>query len=248
MTRRVALITGGMGGIGTAVCRKLAKSNGNVVVANCLPGYERKEEWLAGMRKDGFDNVYGAEGDVSDFESTAAMVKKIEAQIGPVDILVNNAGVVRDNMLKKMVLSEWMAVINSNLNSVFNVTKNVIDGMSERGWGRVVNMSSVNGQKGQFGQTNYSAAKAGVHGFAKALAQEVIRKGVTVNSVSPGYVETDMVKAIRKDVLDKLIAGIPIGRLARPDEIASLVAFLTSEEAGYITGANIAINGGMYMT
>jgi len=248
MTRRVALITGGMGGIGTAVCRKLAKSNGNVVVANCLPGYAKKEEWLAGMRKDGFDNVFGAEGDVSDFESTAAMVRKIEAQVGPVDILVNNAGVVRDNMLKKMALSEWMAVINSNLNSVFNVTKNVIDGMTERGWGRVVNMSSVNGQKGQFGQTNYSAAKAGVHGFAKALAQEVIRKGVTVNSVSPGYVETDMVKAIRKDVLDKLIAGIPIGRLAQPEEIAALVAFLTSEEAGYITGANIAINGGMYMS
>lgn len=248
MTRRVALITGGMGGIGTAVCRKLARSNGNVVVANCLPGYARKEEWLDAMRKEGLDNVHGAEGDVSDFDSTAAMVRKIEAEIGPVDILVNNAGVVRDNMLKKMALSEWMAVINSNLNGVFNVTKNVIDGMTDRGWGRVVNMSSVNGQKGQFGQTNYSAAKAGVHGFAKALAQEVIRKGVTVNSVSPGYVETDMVKAIRKDVLDKLIAGIPIGRLAQPEEIASLVAFLTSEEAGYITGANIAINGGMYMT
>jgi len=247
MTRRVALITGGMGGIGTAVCRKLAKSNGNVVVANCLPGYDRKEAWLAEMRRDGFDNVHAAEGDVSDFESTAAMVRLIEAQVGPVDILVNNAGIVRDNMLKKMSLSDWMGVINSNLNSVFNVTKNVIDGMSERGWGRVVNMSSVNGQKGQFGQTNYSAAKAGVHGFAKALAQEVIRKGVTVNSVSPGYVETDMVKSIRKDVLDKLIAGIPIGRLAQPEEIASLVAFLTSEEAGYITGANIAINGGMYM-
>jgi acetoacetyl-CoA reductase len=248
MTRRVALVTGGMGGIGTAVCRKLAKSNGNVVVANCLPGYSPKDEWLAQMRKDGYENVHGAEGDVSSFESTAAMVKQIESDIGPVDILVNNAGVVRDNMLKKMALSDWMAVMNSNLNSVFNVTKNVIDGMTERGWGRVVNMSSVNGQKGQFGQTNYSAAKAGVHGFAKALAQEVIRKGVTVNSVSPGYVETDMVKAIRKDVLDKLVAGIPIGRLARPEEIASLVAFLASEEAGYITGANIAINGGMYMT
>ena len=247
MTLRVALITGGMGGIGTAVCRKLAKANGNVVVANCLPGYARKQEWLDAMRNEGLDNIHGAEGDVSDFDSTAAMVRKIEAEIGPVDILVNNAGVVRDNMLKKMVLSEWMAVINSNLNSVFNVTKNVIDGMSDRGWGRVVNMSSVNGQKGQFGQTNYSAAKAGAHGFAKALAQEVIRKGVTVNSVSPGYVETEMVKAIRKDVLDKLIAGIPIGRLAQPEEIASLVAFLTSEEAGYITGANIAINGGMYM-
>ena len=248
MTRRVALITGGMGGIGTAVCKKLAKSNGNVVVANCLPGYPQKDAWLSQMKKEGFDNVYAAEGDVSDFDSTVAMVTKIEAEVGPVDILVNNAGIVRDNMLKKMVLSEWMGVINSNLNSVFNVTKNVIDGMTERGWGRVVNMSSVNGQRGQFGQTNYSAAKAGVHGFAKALAQEVIRKGVTVNSVSPGYVETDMVKSIRKDVLDNLVAGIPIGRLAQPAEIAALVAFLTSEEAGYITGANIAINGGMYMT
>ncbi len=246
MTRRVALVTGGMGGIGTAVCRKLAKSNGNVVVANCLPGYPQKDEWLAQMRKDGFE-VHAAEGDVSDFDSAAAMVKGIEAEVGPVDILVNNAGIVRDNMLKKMALSEWMGVINSNLNSVFNVTKGVIDGMTERGWGRIVNMSSVNGQKGQFGQANYSAAKAGVHGFAKALAQEVIRKGVTVNSVSPGYVETDMVKSIRKDVLDKLVAGIPIGRLAQPAEIAALVAFLTSEEAGYITGANIAINGGMYM-
>jgi acetoacetyl-CoA reductase len=247
MTRRVALVTGGMGGIGTAVCRKLAKANGNVVVANCLPGYPQKEAWLAAMKQEGFE-VHAAEGDVSDFDSTTAMVRRVEAEVGPVDILVNNAGVVRDNMLKKMALSEWMAVINSNLNSVFNVTKNVIDGMTERGWGRVVNMSSVNGQKGQFGQVNYSAAKAGVHGFAKALAQEVIRKGVTVNSVSPGYVETDMVKSIRKDVLDKLVAGIPIGRLAQPAEIAALVAFLTSEEAGYITGANIAINGGMYMT
>ena len=247
MSRRVALITGGMGGIGTAVCRKLASANGNVVVANCLPGYPQKDAWLAAMKKEGLD-VHAAEGDVSDFESTAAMVRRIEAEVGPVDILVNNAGIVRDNMLKKMALSEWMGVINSNLNSVFNVTKNVIDGMTERGWGRVVNMSSVNGQRGQFGQANYSAAKAGVHGFAKALAQEVIRKGVTVNSVSPGYVETDMVKSIRKDVLDKLVAGIPIGRLAQPAEIAALVAFLTSEEAGYITGANIAINGGMYMT
>ncbi len=247
MTQRIALVTGGMGGIGTAVCKKLAKANGNVVVANCLPGYAPRDAWIAQMRSEGFDNVHAAEGDVSDFASTTGMVRKIESDIGPVDILVNNAGIVRDNMLKKASVADWMAVINSNLNSVFNVTKNVIDGMTERGWGRVVNMSSVNGQKGQFGQTNYSAAKAGVHGFAKALAQEVVKKGVTVNSVSPGYVETDMVKSIRKDVLDKLVASIPIGRLARPEEIASLVAFLTSEEAGYITGANIAINGGMYM-
>ncbi len=248
MTKRIALVTGGMGGIGTAVCRKLAKANGNVVVANCLPGYAPQDEWLRQMKKDGFDNVHAAEGDVSDFASTVAMVKKIESEIGPVDILINNAGIVRDNVLKKASEADWSGVINSNLNSVFNVTKNVIDGMTERGWGRVINMSSVNGQRGQFGQTNYSAAKAGVHGFAKALAQEVIRKGVTVNSVSPGYVETPMVKAIRADVLEKLIAGIPIGRLARPEEIASLVAFLASEDAGYITGANIPINGGMYMT
>lgn len=248
MTKRVALVTGGMGGIGTAVCRRLAKANGNVVVANCLPGYAPKDEWLQQMKKDGFDNVHAAEGDVADFASTRAMVGTIESEIGPVDILVNNAGIIRDNVLRKASEEDWLAVINSNLNSVFNVTRNVIEGMTERGWGRVVNMSSVNGQKGQFGQTNYSAAKAGVHGFAKALAQEVIRKGVTVNSVSPGYVDTPMVKAMRQDVLDKLISGIPIGRLAQPEEIASLVAFLASEDAGYITGANIAINGGMYMS
>jgi acetoacetyl-CoA reductase len=248
MTKRVALVTGGMGGIGTAVCRRLARMNDNVVVANCLPGYEKKDEWLAQLRAEGYDNIFAAEGDVSDFDSASGMVRKIESDIGPVDILINSAGIVRDNMLKKMSLSDWMSVISTNLNSAFIVTKQVIDGMTERGWGRIVNLSSVNGQRGQFGQTNYSAAKAGLHGFAKALAQEVVRKGVTVNSVSPGYVETDMVKSIRKDVLEKIVAGIPMGRLAHPEEIAALIAFLASEEAGYITGANIAINGGMYMT
>ena len=248
MSKRVALVTGGMGGIGTAVCRRLARMNDNMVVANCLPGYEKKDEWLAQLRAEGYDNIFAAEGDVADFDSASAMVRKIESDIGPVDILINSAGIVRDNMLKKMSLSEWMAVISTNLNSAFIVTKQVIEGMTERGWGRIVNLSSVNGQRGQFGQTNYSAAKAGLHGFAKALAQEVVRKGVTVNSVSPGYVETDMVKSIRKDVLEKIVAGIPMGRLAHPEEIAALIAFLASEEAGYITGANIAINGGMYMT
>jgi acetoacetyl-CoA reductase len=237
-----------MGGIGTAVCRRLAGANDNVVVANCLPGYEKKDEWLAQQRAEGYDNIFAAEGDVADIESSSGMVRGIESEIGPVDILINAAGIVRDNMLKKMSLADWLAVISTNLNSAFIVTKQVIEGMTERGWGRIVNLSSVNGQRGQFGQTNYSAAKAGLHGFAKALAQEVVRKGVTVNSVSPGYVETDMVKSIRKDVLEKIVAGIPIGRLARPDEIAALIAFLASEEAGYITGANIAINGGMYMT
>ena len=248
MSKRVALVTGGMGGIGTAICRRLARANGNVVAANCLPGYDRKDSWLSTMRGEGFDNVFAVEGDVTDYEAVCKMVRRIESEIGPVDILVNNAGIIRDGVLKKMTPSDWMAVIDTNLNSTFNVTKNVIDGMTERGWGRVVNLSSVNGQKGQFGQTNYSAAKAGIHGFAKALAQEVVRKGVTVNSVSPGYVATDMVKSIRQDVLEKIVAGIPMGRLAHPEEIAALVAFLTSDEAGYITGANIAINGGMYMT
>lgn len=248
MTKRVALVTGGMGGIGTAVCRRLARMNDNMVVANCLPGYEKKDEWLAQLRAEGYDNIFAAEGDVSDFDSASKMVRNIESDMGPVDILINSAGIVRDNMLKKMSFSDWLAVISTNLNSAFIVTKQVIDGMTERGWGRIVNLSSVNGQRGQFGQTNYSAAKAGLHGFAKALAQEVVRKGVTVNSVSPGYVETDMVKSIRKDVLEKIVAGIPMGRLAHPEEIAALIAFLASEEAGYITGANIAINGGMYMT
>ena len=248
MTTRVALVTGGMGGIGSAICARLARANGNQVVANCLPGYDRQDAWLAEMRAEGLCNIHAVEGDVSDFESAAAMVRKVCAEIGPVDVLVNNAGIVRDNLLRKMSLAEWLAVINTNLNSAFNVTRNVIDGMCERGWGRIVNLSSVNGQKGQFGQTNYSAAKAGIHGFAKALAQEVMRKGVTVNSISPGYVETDMVRSIRKDVLDRIVAGIPMGRLAKPAEIAGLIAYLASDEAGYITGTNIAINGGMYMT
>jgi acetoacetyl-CoA reductase len=248
MTRRVALITGGMGGIGTAICRRLASTNGNAVVANCLPGYEHKDAWLDKVRAEGFDNVYAAEGDVANFESVGEMVKRIESDIGPIDILVNNAGIVRDNMLHKMSPGDWIEVINTNLNSAFNVTKHVVDGMCTRGWGRIVNLSSVNGQRGQFGQTNYSAAKAGIHGFAKALAQEVVKKGVTVNSVSPGYVATDMVRSIRKDVLERIVAGIPMGRLADPDEIAGLIAYLSSEEAGYITGANIAINGGMYMS
>jgi acetoacetyl-CoA reductase len=248
MANRVALVTGGMGGIGTAICVRLARVNGNQVVANCLPGYEKKGAWLAAMRGEGFCNIHAVEGDVSDFESAAAMVRRVQSEIGAVDVLVNNAGIVRDNLLRRMTLAEWLAVINTNLNSAFNVTRNVIDGMCERGWGRIVNLSSVNGQKGQFGQTNYSAAKAGIHGFAKALAQEVVRKGVTVNSISPGYVETDMVRSIRKDVLDRIVAGIPMGRLAKPEEIAGLIAYLTSDEAGYITGTNIAINGGMYMT
>jgi len=245
MAKRVALVTGGMGGIGTVICRRLARS-GYRVVANCLPGYERKEEWLGAMRADRMD-VTVAEGNVEDFDDCGAMVARVQAVVGPVDILVNNAGITRDGVFKRMTPADWYAVINTNLNSVFNVTRHVVDSMSERGWGRIINMSSVNALKGQFGQTNYSAAKAGMHGFTKALAQEVVKKGVTVNTVSPGYVMTDMVRAINPEILKQIVAQIPMGRLAEPEEIAGLVAYLVSDEAGYITGANVSINGGLHM-
>jgi acetoacetyl-CoA reductase len=244
-TTRVAFVSGGMGGIGTAICQRLARA-GHTIVAGCLPGYEKKQEWLEHMRAKGF-RVHAAEGDVSDFDSCSEMFYSVRSVVGPVDILVNNAGITRDAVFKRMTEKDWMEVINTNLNSVFNVTRQVIDGMVERSWGRVINISSVNAIKGQFGQTNYSAAKAGMAGFAKALAQEVVRKGVTVNTVSPGYVETDMVMAIRKEVRDQIVAQIPMGRLAKPEEVAAVVAFLASEEAGYITGANISVNGGMHM-
>ena len=245
MTQRIAFVTGGMGGIGTAICRRLA-GNGVKVVAGCLPGYDRKEEWLGVMRTEGFQ-VHAAEGNVDDFDSCAQMFYQIAAVVGPVDILVNNAGITRDGVFKRMSPNDWYSVINTNLNSVFNVTRQVVEGMTDRGWGRIINMSSVNALKGQFGQTNYSAAKAGMHGFTKALAQEVVRKGVTVNTVSPGYVATDMVKAIKPEILQSIIEDIPMGRLAEPQEIAGLVAYLASDEAGYITGSNISINGGLHM-
>ncbi|MDW8469862.1 MAG: beta-ketoacyl-ACP reductase [Burkholderiales bacterium] len=245
VVRRVAFVSGGMGGIGTAICRRLA-AQGHTVVAGCLPGYEKKDEWLAKMRAEGY-RVHAAEGDVSDFESCAEMFYRVRSVVGPVEILVNNAGITRDALFRRMTEEDWVAVINTNLNSVFNVTRQVVDGMMERGWGRIINISSVNAIKGQFGQTNYSAAKAGMLGFAKALAQEVVKKGVTVNTVSPGYVETDMVMAIRPDIRERIIASIPMGRLARPDEVAAVVAFLASEDAGYITGANISVNGGLHM-
>jgi acetoacetyl-CoA reductase len=242
---RIAFVSGGMGGIGTAICRRLAAA-GHTVVAGCLPDYDRKAEWLDAMRREGY-RVHAAEGDVSEFESCAQMFYNVRSVVGPVDILVNNAGITRDAVFKRMTEKDWTAVINTNLNSVFNVTRQVIDGMVERGWGRVVNISSVNAIKGQFGQTNYSAAKAGMAGFSKALAQEVVRKGVTVNTISPGYVETDLVMAIRADVRKQIVDSIPMGRLARPEEVAAVVAFLASEDAGYITGANISVNGGMHM-
>ncbi|MBM3384751.1 MAG: acetoacetyl-CoA reductase [Betaproteobacteria bacterium] len=245
MPRRVVFVSGGMGGIGSAICRRLAAA-GHTIVAGCLPGYERKDEWLGAMRGEGF-RVHAAEGDVADFDSCAGMFYNVRSVVGEVDILVNNAGITRDAIFKRMTERDWSEVISTNLNSVFNVTRQVIDGMVKRGWGRIINISSVNAIKGQFGQTNYSAAKAGMAGFAKALAQEVVTKGVTVNTVSPGYVETDMVMAIRAEVRQRIVDSIPMGRLAKPEEIAAVVAFLASAEAGYITGANISVNGGMHM-
>lgn len=245
MTKRIAYVTGGMGGIGTSICKRLCQ-DGYTVVAGCGPNSPRKDKWLADMRAQGFD-VHASEGNVSDWESTRAAFEKVRNEIGEVDVLVNNAGITRDGQFRKMSKADWDAVIDTNLNSLFNVTKQVIEGMVDRGWGRIINISSVNGQKGQFGQTNYSTAKAGIHGFSMALAQEVATKGVTVNTVSPGYVGTDMVKAIRPDVLEKIVSGIPVKRLAEPDEIASIVAWIASEEGGYATGSDFSINGGLHM-
>ena len=242
---RIAFISGGMGGIGSAICRRLGRQ-GHTVVAGCLPDYDKKAEWLEQMRGEGY-RVHAAEGDVADFQSCSEMFYQVRSVVGPIDILVNNAGITRDSVFKRMTESDWMAVINTNLNSVFNVTRQVIDGMSERGWGRIINISSVNAIKGQFGQTNYSAAKAGMHGFTMALAQEVASKGVTVNTVSPGYIATDMVKAIRQEVLDKIVSGIPVKRLGTPQDIASIVSWVASDESGFATGADFSVNGGLHM-
>jgi len=245
-TPRVALVTGGMGGLGEAICIKLA-ALGYKVVTTHSPGNTKASEWLDAMNKQGYGfRAYPC--DVADYDSAAACAQKVAAEVGPIDVLVNNAGITRDMTFKKMDKVNWDAVIKTNLDSCFNMTKQVCDGMVDRGWGRVINISSVNGQKGAFGQTNYSAAKAGMHGFSKALALEVARKGVTVNTISPGYIGTKMVMAIPKDVLDsKIIPQIPMGRLGKPEEVAGLVAYLASDEAAFLTGANIAINGGQHM-
>ncbi|HEY5764105.1 MAG TPA: 3-ketoacyl-ACP reductase [Rhodocyclaceae bacterium] len=245
MSKKIAYVTGGMGGIGTSICQRLAK-DGFTVVAGCGPNSPRKDKWLAEQKALGFDFV-ASEGNVADWDSTVAAFAKVKAEVGEIDVLVNNAGITKDGVFRKMTPADWKAVIDTNLNSMFNVTKQVIDGMMDRGWGRVINISSMNGQKGQFGQTNYSTAKAGMRGFTMALAQEVAGKGVTVNTVSPGYIGTDMVKAIREDVLQKIVGTIPVKRLGEPAEIASIIAWLASEESGFATGADFSLNGGNYM-
>jgi len=244
--KRVALVTGGMGGLGEAICVKMA-ALGYTVVTTHSPGNTKAKDWLEGMKKQGYA-FHAYPCDVVDWDSCVACVGNVAKDVGPVDVLVNNAGITRDMTFKKMDKANWDAVLRTNLDSCFNMTKQVCDGMVDRGWGRVINISSVNGQKGAFGQVNYSAAKAGVHGFSKALALEVARKGVTVNTISPGYIGTKMVMAIPKEVLDsKIIPQIPVSRLGKPEEIAGLVAYLASDEAAFLTGANIAINGGQHM-
>ena len=244
MSQKVAYVTGGMGGIGTAICQRLAKG-GFKVIAGCGPTRDH-QKWLEEQKALGY-TFYASVGNVADWDSTVEAFTKAKQEHGPIDVLVNNAGITRDRMFLKMTLDDWNAVINTNLTSMFNVTKQVVPDMVERGWGRIIQISSVNGEKGQAGQTNYSAAKAGMHGFTMALAQEMAAKGVTVNTVSPGYIGTDMVRAIRPDVLEKIVATIPVKRLGEPEEIGSIVAWLASEEGGYATGADFSVNGGLHM-
>lgn len=244
--QRVVLVTGGMGGLGETISIKMIDAGYRVAVTYS-PTNTTHAEWVADMKSRGYE-VLAVPCDVADIDSCARAVAEVSERLGPVDVLVNNAGITRDMTFKKMGKVDWDAVMRTNLDSLFNMTKQVADPMVERNWGRIINVSSVNGSKGAFGQTNYSAAKAGVHGFTKALALEVAKKGVTVNTISPGYIGTKMVTAIPKDVLDtKILPYIPVGRLGKPEEVAGLIIYLASEEAAFVTGANIAINGGQHM-
>jgi acetoacetyl-CoA reductase len=244
MTPRIALVTGGTGGIGTAIVKRLADL-GHKVATN-YRNEEKAKAWQEQMKAAGYD-VTLVKGDVGSPEEAEALVREVEAKLGPVDILVNNAGITRDTTFHKMTPQQWSEVINTNLNSVYNMTRPVIEGMRNRKWGRVIQISSINGQKGQYGQANYAAAKAGMHGFTISLAQENARFGITVNTVSPGYIGTDMVMAVPEDVRAKIVAQIPTGRLGSPEEIAYAVAFFIPDEASWITGANLSANGGQYM-
>ncbi|RJG20472.1 acetoacetyl-CoA reductase [Massilia cavernae] len=243
---KVALVTGGMGGLGTAICRRLHAA-GFKVAATYSPSNPTPEAWLAAQRDDGF-RFSAYKVDVSNFGDTEWMMQKLLSDCGRLDVLVNNAGITRDQTLRNMGQAEWAAVIHANLDSVFNMSRQAIEPMMAQQWGRIINISSVNGQKGAYGQVNYAAAKAGMHGFTKALALEMARHGVTVNTVSPGYLNTRMVKQVPQDILEsRILPQIPLGRLGEPEEVAALVAYLASQEAGFVTGANLPINGGQHM-
>ncbi len=245
MAGRLALVTGGNGGIGTAVCRELG-AQGHRVITTCLDAEaEQAPKWQASLQEEGYDVGY-VECDVADYAACQRMAEAVTSEHGEVEILVNLAGITSDAFFHKMSPEDWTSVLNVNLESVFNVTRQFVPGMRDQGFGRIVNVSSVNGQTGQLGQTNYSAAKAGMHGFTMALAKENARKGISVNTVSPGYVKTGMTDAIREDVREQIISQIPVGRLAQPEEVARVIRFLAADESGYITGANIPVNGGLF--
>ena len=243
---RLAVVTGGIGGLGTVMCKDLIDQGRRVVSTYRAVNFEKAQKWQQARKEEGYDVAIN-EVDVADFESCKTLISLVEEELGPVDILVNNAGVTRDSSLKKMSRDDWDAVINIDLSGAFNMTQQVFGGMLERQWGRIVNISSINGQKGQFGQANYSAAKAGIHGFTMALAREGARKGVLVNTISPGYIATSMVMAVPKDIRNKIIAEIPVGHFGVPEDIARTVAFLCDDAATYITGSDFSINGGHHM-
>lgn len=244
LTGKVALVTGGTGGIGAAVCKQLAESGAKV--ATNYRNEEKAQAFKKELQDAGYD-VAIYQVDVTDTDGCAKMIADIESDLGPIDIVINNAGITKDTTLRKMTKDQWDQVLRINLDSLYNICQPIVEGMTQRGWGRIVNISSINGQKGQMGQTNYTTTKAGMHGFTMSLAQEVARKGVTVNSVSPGYIATDMVMAVPEDIRNKIIAQIPVARLGTPEEIAAIIDFLCSEHAGFITGADISANGGQHM-
>lgn len=245
MSERVAFVTGGTGGIGTAICRRLADDGVKVVAAYNNP--EKAKKWQEDQKSDGYEFVI-VQCNVTDFDACAAAIKEAETMVGLIDILVNNAGITKDGMFKKMDQRKWNAVISTNLDSLFNVTKQVVDGMAERKFGRIINIASVNGRRGQIGQSNYCTAKAGMYGFTMTLAREMATKGVTVNSLSPGYIATDMVMAIPEKVMESILATIPMGRLGTPEEMAGYVSFLASDGAAYLTGCDLSPNGGQHIT
>ena len=244
---KVAFVTGGSRGIGAAIVRRLAADGADVAFTYVSASSRDAAAALARELEAGGRRARAIQADAADPAQLRRAVEQTIAELGPVNVLVNNAGITKDGMFRKMTREAWDAVIDTNLNSMFNVTKQVVDGMIDRNWGRIINISSVNGQKGQMGQVNYSTAKAGMHGFTMALAQEVASKGVTVNTVSPGYIGTDMVKAIREDVLEKIIAGVPVKRLGTPEEIASIVSWLAGPDGSFSTGADFSLNGGIHM-
>lgn len=245
MTLRIAYVTSGMGSVGTAICQTLARS-GHTVVAGCAPDSPRKANWIREQRELGFDFIT-SEGNAADWDSTASAFAKVRAEVGEVDVLVNNSGGSRDMLFRQMTTEDWNAVIASNLNTLFNLSKQVVDGMTNQNWGRIINIGSVSAQKGQIGQVNYATAKAAMHGFSRALAAEVAARGVTVNTISPGYIASQAISSFPPDVLDRLAASVPIRRLGKPEEVAALCAWLASDDAAYVTGADYPVNGGLYM-